>query len=172
MSISACDKIVKASIIKENNLYFKKGLLSEDIDWSLRVYLKINSIDVINETIYVYRQQRDGSITTKRNIKRNVDLYTIIKKWMDYKYQSVEFKELYYNYISYQMLILLSISKKKDFSKEEWQDIKERRKILINYKKNYKVKITYPLVKIFGFSLAILILKLYLLVKNKGVLKL
>jgi len=41
ISVSACNKIVKRSIITDNNIFFNEDLLSEDIDWSLNLYLHI-----------------------------------------------------------------------------------------------------------------------------------
>lgn len=78
LSVSACDKIVRRSLVIDNNLYFKEGLLSEDIDWSLGLYLKAKSLKEINKNLYVYRQQRKGSITSKLKENNIVSLYNII----------------------------------------------------------------------------------------------
>lgn len=32
---SACTKLIRRELVIENSLFFKKGLLSEDIDWTL-----------------------------------------------------------------------------------------------------------------------------------------
>jgi glycosyltransferase involved in cell wall biosynthesis len=36
---SACTKLIKRSLIKNNNLFFEKNQLSEDIDWTIRLLI-------------------------------------------------------------------------------------------------------------------------------------
>lgn len=173
MSISACDKIVKASIIKENNIYFEKGIYSEDIDWSLKLYLHSSKcrLDVINETIYIYRQQRVGSITAKKSNKRCKDLWYIIKKWYYYNYSNNDTKELYYNYLAYQTLVLLTICPKRAFNKNEYYSIKKIYKELAKYNDNYKVNLFKKMSKFLGVTITLNLTKFYLVLKNKGVIK-
>ena len=37
---SACNKLISASFLKKNELYFEKGITSEDIDWCARMLIK------------------------------------------------------------------------------------------------------------------------------------
>lgn len=78
--VSACTKLIKRDLIVENQLFFEKGLLSEDIDWSTRLLLKANTFDVCDVDFYVYRKQRDESITDSIKLKNVKDLLYIIKK--------------------------------------------------------------------------------------------
>ena len=55
-------KVVKAEFLKNNNIEFKPGLISEDIDWYLQIMIKVKSFAAINEVLYVYRL-RSGSIS-------------------------------------------------------------------------------------------------------------
>ena len=166
------DKIIKTSIIKDNDLYFEDGLLSEDIDWSLKLYMVTKTISLLNEDIYVYRQQRVGSISTGKNKKHCQDLYFIIDKWFNYNYEDEKIKNLYYNYLAYQLLILITILDKKNFDKNALDNIDRMFKSLMNYDENYKVKKFNSVRKIFGNAIAKLMLKVYLASKNKGILKL
>lgn len=171
MSVSACDKIVRSEIIKNKSLFFKRGIYSEDIDWSMRIYMNSKKIKILNNIIYVYRQQRKGSITTEKTQKRVSDLWKIIKYWHNYKYVNENIKKLYYNYLAYQILILVTISNKKSFSKKENMKIKKTFIELIQYNENYKVKYFYILYKIFGYNVSLKLMKLYLCLKNRGVIK-
>lgn len=170
ISISACNKIVRRDIIIDNNIFFDEELLSEDIDWSLKLYLHIKSLKVINQDIYVYRQQRAGSITNSISEKSILSLFKIIKYWYNYEYSNTKIKIIYLNYLAYQYIILLTIMNGKNCNSALKQEIYQLKDILKN-DANYRVKISNRIFKIFGYNLGILILKCYLVLKNKGIIK-
>lgn len=171
MSISACDKIIRSDIIKKNKIFFEPGIQSEDIDWSLKLYLKINSIYVFNCELYSYRQQRVGSITSKVTKKNMKDLYNIINYWYYYNYYDNNIRNMYFNYLSYQYLILVTKSKKNMFTKSEWNIIKNIGDEILELANSRKVNMFNKIRKFFGFSFSVIIMKFYLLLKNKGILK-
>ena len=170
-SVSACDKIIKRKIVVDNSIYFEEGLLSEDIDWSLRIYLNSNSIKLCNEEIYMYRQRRSGSITRKIKNKNIVSLFSIIKKWYNYEYTNEKIKNIYMNYIAYQYSILLTLMNNKNCDKELKKEIYKYSDIL-KYDENYKVKMSNKIFKIFGIRIGRYFLKMYLFFKNIGMIKL
>lgn len=172
VSVSACDKIVKSEIIKDKNLYFEKGLLSEDLKWSYIVYLNINNIESLNENIYVYRQQRLNSISTIKGKKNVHDLYEIIKYWLNYEYENDTQKHLYYNMISYWYLILRVKYNNKYYSDDMRIYFKKMDKEILLYHNNCKVNKAYKLSKILGYRLTIYAMKTYIFLKNKGIVKL
>jgi glycosyltransferase involved in cell wall biosynthesis len=71
--------VAKRKYLLENQLYFVKGLLHEDEQWTPRVILKTKSIAFNNNCIYLYRQGRVGSITQTVSIKREVDKMFIVE---------------------------------------------------------------------------------------------
>lgn len=170
ISTSACNKIVRRDIIIDNNIFFDEELLSEDIDWSLKLYLHIKSLKVINQDIYVYRQQRAGSITNSISEKSILSLFKIIKYWYNYEYSNTKIKIIYLNYLAYQYIILLTIMNGKNCNSALKQEIYQLKDILKN-DANYRVKMSNRIFKIFGYNLGILILKCYLVLKNKGIIK-
>lgn len=172
VSVSACDKIIRASMIKDNKIYFEKNLLSEDIKWSYMLYLFTKKIETLNENIYVYRQQRANSISTSRSEKNAHDLFNIIMYWYNYNYESTEIKELYYNLISYWYLILRTNYKKSYYTLEMKEKFKILDKEMFSYNQNYKVLKAYKLSKIIGIPCTIQIMKIYIYLKNKGLIKL
>lgn len=169
-SPSACDKLIKLSVIKDNNVYFEKGLLSEDIKWSLNLFLHINNLAVVNESIYVYRQQRKGSITNTVSRKSIESIYSIINYWTNYKFDDSTKKELYLSYLGYQYTILITLVNKKNSDKELRDKIKKF-KWLLKYDNNFKVKLCNKALKIFGLTLGVKVLKTYNYIKNKGIFK-
>lgn len=70
--------VTKRSHIINNELFFEKGLLHEDEQWTPRAMLKASSLAFNNNCFYLYRQGRTGSITQVKNIKRETDkLWTV-----------------------------------------------------------------------------------------------
>ena len=72
-NMSACFQVIRRDLLEEHQLYFEKGLLSEDVDWSLRLWRYVNKVRAINLPLYGY-QHREGSITTTYTI-RNLRSY-------------------------------------------------------------------------------------------------
>lgn len=56
----------------DNNLYFKKGILHEDEEFTPRVFLKATSVVLSGEKFYHYII-RDNSITTKKDKRKNAN---------------------------------------------------------------------------------------------------
>lgn len=52
----ACNKALSRSLLTENELFFRLGITSEDIDWTLRVALKARTFAFLNVCVFVYRQ--------------------------------------------------------------------------------------------------------------------
>lgn len=170
LSISACDKIVDRNLIIKNNIFFDESLLSEDIDWSLKLYLKAQAIQVVNEEIYIYRQQRPGSITTTCKPDSIRSLFCIIKKWYEYDYPDEEIKKIYLNYLAYQYLILLTINNKTNCDATLRTEIYQLKDIL-NYSANFKVKMANRVFKFTGIRLGVYILKLYWALRKRNMIK-
>lgn len=59
-------RIYCTKFLKENSLYFKDRLISEDEDFTPRMLMRAKSVLKINKNVYMYRR-RDNSITTMFN---------------------------------------------------------------------------------------------------------
>jgi len=70
--------VLKKDYIKNNNLFFKKGILHEDEHWMPRVLFKTKEIAVNHCSFYLYRVERDGSIMSNVSAKRLFDLLDIV----------------------------------------------------------------------------------------------
>lgn len=80
-SCYAWSYLLKASFIKDNNLYFNPSIFFEDIEWLLTVLSKAKKVRSINKLVYAYVQHL-GSITqsiqpTKKNKVLTDKLYVI-----------------------------------------------------------------------------------------------
>ena len=72
-NMSACFQVIRRDLLEQHQIYFEKGLLSEDVDWSLRLWRYVNKVRAINLPLYGY-QHREGSISTTYTI-RNLRSY-------------------------------------------------------------------------------------------------
>ena len=52
----ACNKAIRRLLLTERNLYFREGITSEDIDWTLRLALYGQRFAFENTSVFVYRQ--------------------------------------------------------------------------------------------------------------------
>ena len=151
---SACDKIYKSSIIKQDNFLFEEGVFSEDIDWTARVLIATKKINVIDRYAYYYRPNQN-SITHNKQRKNIVDLAERIKKIVEYSkpIESELFYEWFMNYCSYQYITFLNTVSIYN-GKENISDVIANMKkycYLLNYHCNRKVRMCYWFNKIFGY---------------------
>lgn len=151
-------------MIVKNNLYFEKGLLSEDIDWTIRLFILSNKFGAINIPYYYYRQNREGSITNSISHKNVEALLNIIEKFSAKVPMSGEQKYIN-NFLAYEYIITLAnyfLLAKNERKKVKYNIFEYQ--WLLKYNKNKKVKICYAFksafgVKCLGYTLSRIILK-------------
>lgn len=68
MSMCVFLNIYRANLIKNNSLFFKKGILHEDELWTPQVFLKAKSVKYIDVDFYMH-VNREGSITNNKSPK-------------------------------------------------------------------------------------------------------
>ena len=164
MKMSACQKFVKRSLLAD--LPFTKGLLSEDIDWSLKLYAASASICVYDKPFYCYRQDREGSITNTASQRSFDSLIYILDKWSAQVPEleiSAEEKAVYGGYLAYLLSIATMLLSNTDPGKrrDNTRALKRHLK-LFSYPVNFKTKKVKLLIKILGVSATSRALKLYL----------
>lgn len=159
---SACTKAIKREFLIKNNLVFLKGLLSEDIDWMIRVLKKMSSCTSINVPYYCYRQNRLNSISNSISAK---NINSILKIISTHAILDVTNKEDEYinNFLAYEYMILIAnyASLTKEEKNKVASDVYEY-KWLLKYKNNSKVKLTYIIKNIVGIKLTSKLLYCYL----------
>ena len=100
---SACKYVVKKSILINHNLFFKKGILFEDVEWSPRVFRKVQNVAIYREPTYCYRLGRKGSIMNVVNTEKKArDQLATLKShliWIENEKISSSLREkLYINF--------------------------------------------------------------------------
>lgn len=117
MLIMVWVNLYRVKFLKENCLFFKKGILHEDEEFTPRCFLKAKKVMHIGYPVYHYLI-RENSITTKKDYSKNAHdlfetLYDLEKIYdnLDEKYSSVLKDSLSIKYLS--MAQLLHNSNKK-----------------------------------------------------------
>ncbi|MCQ4212952.1 bifunctional glycosyltransferase/CDP-glycerol:glycerophosphate glycerophosphotransferase [Streptomyces longispororuber] len=67
----ACNKVFRRAFWESNSFAFPEGVLFEDIPVVLPAHFMARSVDVLHDTVYLWRD-RDGSISNRRAIPRAV----------------------------------------------------------------------------------------------------
>ena len=89
-NMSACFQLIRRDLLEQHQLYFERGLLSEDVEWSLRLWRHVSKVRAINLPLYGY-QHRDGSISTTYTIRNLRSYEHIFAKFVQlYKERVVE----------------------------------------------------------------------------------
>lgn len=76
--------LYKKEFIIKNNIFFKENIkLGEDTDWNIRCYLYANSIQLIQNKIYIYRGNRDDSLVNKKDITKFLNYFFMAENWIN-----------------------------------------------------------------------------------------
>lgn len=155
---SACTKAVKKEIIN-NKLEFQVGILSEDNEWSIRLFGIARSFAYCDKPYYLYRQQREGSITHMVSEKTVKSLIEIIEK---HSYKKVETDYEYFCNVvcSYILMILIyniSQTNKKGKIYKKTKDLLW----IFKYASSKKTKLTAIATRIVGIRLTSKLLQNY-----------
>ena len=156
---SACNKCIRRGIVAINNISFPLNMTSEDVKWCFEISKHIASYYIYNHGVYMYRQNREGSISYKLKMKNLEDLFLNIENVLsgskkirdaDYLYLSHYYLEV----IPYVMPFLKNPDVKRMLSKYKW---------LSKYSKNTrnsKKRIIYFCLTYMGFRLSSLLLSI------------
>lgn len=166
---SACSKAIRREYLVNNDLYFKAGIFSEDVEWFFRFARNLQSIELLNESCYCYRQ-REGSITRLIKKKNIEDVFYSIKTYaMDLKNSdlSKQKKKALLNYLAYQYFIVLGLaySHLNKADRKEILNLCKEYKWLTAWAISNKTKKAALVVKLFGIRLGSVILGKY--IQNK-----
>lgn len=161
---AAWNKVIRRDIISKNNMKFKEGYLSEDMDWCGDMLLFCGKFDYYDSAFYCYRQQRKGSITEGNADKLVADKLYMCKKGLNQaKSLSRGAQKLIGSYYAYEYSVAIGVSggvKNKKL-------ISEMRELepLLEYDISDKVKKVNKLRRIIGFGLTRQVLCFFVKIK-------
>ena len=79
LSISACSMFIKRDYILNNDLFFRYGIKSEDIEWGFRLYAYVPDLCYYDRRSYIYRL-RGGAITHTIDYQHLITYLSIIEE--------------------------------------------------------------------------------------------
>lgn len=161
------NKIIKRSIIAENNLCFPSGLIYEDFEYISKLVLYIKKYVVLNEPLYYYVQHPLSTLHSSN--KRVRDIYTVYDNIIDYYNRNGIYRqyETQLEYIAAKYLLcgnLLTIVKIKDKKMrcellyENWWKL---HRLFPNWKNNLILRKTISKINIYLKTLNWFTYKLY-----------
>lgn len=170
--ISACSKVIDRSYLIGKKLFFKTGIVSEDVEWSMRLYSESFTMKFICSDAYIYRQGREGSITSSLGIKNLKDLYLIISSYSEkFLNHQNSIKTVLLSYLAYQYTILcgLTVRLKSKKEKKEILELIKNSKWLLNYNLNPKTKKVSLCNRFFGIKFTCTLLGFY--INHRSIMK-
>ena len=159
-------KMLRRDFFIKSNLFFIKGLLSEDIEWSARILLHCETIAVYSSAFYKRIQRSEGSITSAIGKKNITDILGSIEKGTELVSQHAcdeMLRALYYEYWAYQYAMLLGVVPIVQDDEEYGQIVGRLKKLqyLLRYDHGKKVKVVRLCRAMVGFDLTVKILAKY-----------
>lgn len=104
---SACNKCIRKDIVAINNISFPLNMTSEDVQWCFELSQHIASYYIYNKGVYMYRQNREGSISYKLKMKNLEDLFLNIENVLS---GSKKIRDADYLYLSHYYLEVIPLS--------------------------------------------------------------
>ena len=74
--------VVRRSVVLERNLFYRPGVLHEDIDFNPFLVLQLRKVHFCPEPYYIYRKGRAGSVTDRLSFARCQDILGIVARWV------------------------------------------------------------------------------------------
>jgi len=159
---SACDKIIKLSFLKKNNILFDEGRTAEDLFWVLQNIIYAESYGIIEKDYYYYRQRIQNSVTDSISVKKVYDVRFAISQGILLARKKSEYAREIYSMMAYEIEVLLYLIGKID--KKERKDIKkfiENYFWILQYRNDKKTRIIRKITQICGIDICTDILKIY-----------
>lgn len=167
LDASAWSKAIRRTFLINNGLFFKKGMVCEDIEWFFRFASLLESVALLDLPAYCYRI-REGSIShslTEKNIR---DMCFPITAYADaIRDGCTRNKAALLNYMAYQYYCVLGLSHNVLHGKIRRDFFKTLRKYrwLTEYSISGKTKKCALLMQLLGIRISSVIMGIYIRVK-------
>ncbi len=96
----AVNKVYKISLFRDNKIYFPIGKIYEDVFTTYKLFMVSSKISLINDYLYFYLQEREGSILSKKFNDKRLDLLDAISEIINdkklTKYNLNDYLQIFY----------------------------------------------------------------------------
>lgn len=165
---SAWTKMIETDLVRDNNIYFRPHVHSEDIEWSAKILSINDSYSVYPLNVYGYYQNSE-SITHNVSVD---DILTLIEN-INHCLQIVNKTKVanenaFYNYIAYQYITALNLYLRYAKKNKKIKNILRESKGLLEYHQNRKVCAIYKCNKYCGFNMMLESVYWFLKIRKNG----
>lgn len=165
----AWNKVIRKKLFNKDGLRFKSGITSEDIDWSLRLAMRTEKFDYIQDVIYVYRQNplsvsHTPSLSKLHCLEKNIEQ---CEKLVESEKDNNRLC-LFNSYIAYQYgTLLYCVAELSGEDQKAFIPTIKRMQYLTEYSDDNKIKIIHLVRKTFGLSAVLYLLHFYKTIRDK-----
>lgn len=87
------NKLIRTALIKDNSMWFKEGIISEDVYWLIMYWRFVDSIVLTSQKTYYYYNDNPESITNESNKKKKyfISYMKILKDFIP----TIEYDDIY-----------------------------------------------------------------------------
>lgn len=153
-NMSPTIKLVKADLLKDNDIYFRTGVINEDMEWCAKIFLAAEKLDSLAMSPYCYRQHQ-GSVTHVTNYDYARDVESNYNYCLQLQqYMTSEKREAYQYYLARGMSMLVIILS--SYDKNERQHYNQfvcNNLQVLRYSRRLREKLIWLAIKVFGIEL-------------------
>ena len=160
---TAWTKAVRMDLLRNHNVEFKSGMISEDIDWYMQVLCHAKTFDSINEIGVVYRQREDSTSHAPK-LKSLEDNLWILEYWSAKFVKDVTDEKLLNSlmsvmayYFTNDLILYTSYS---DSQVAVFRERLKNQSYLLQYAVTPRAKIVKKVYNILGFGMTAFLLKI------------
>lgn len=172
LEVHAATKVLRASFIKENKLYYKPGIKGEDNEWIIRALRALGSVKILPGVfLYVYRAGRADSISNSIRTDNITDLLDIVSRAVEYRRENgnpdglMEYELCFCSYLWFSALGLTGRLSGAD--KKLLFPLFKRTASVCKYSNSKKTKMAYRLYRMTGLRFTAWALGKYISRKQK-----
>ena len=165
---SAWVTAIKRQFLLDNELFFKVGIKSEDIEWLIRVHNNLPQYLYVDSSFYMYRKGRVGSITNSWDKNYLHQVVEMMKSYTNFCFCSQITEHCLKSYLAYQYVIIMA---KMVYLPRAERDILideiSRSQNILSFDLHPKVKQANKMIRFVGFRATCFLLGIYIKIRNK-----
>ena len=143
---------VRKKLITENQLYFVKGIKSEDVDWLINVFVHAQSFDAVNDAFYIYVTNRPEAATLFVDTRNVKDIFQSLNRWTPVlKADNNPVNRLLLSYLATQYIIsLLGFAQLPENEKRKLMPEMRQYRSVLRYADNPRTLVSKAVVDVLG----------------------
>lgn len=159
---SACNKCVRAALLRERNIQFREDVFGEDIDWVLQLFSTVQTICLLNLYAYAYTQHKHPSRSSRKDAPN--DLVSIVHAWsLRLTQGNISHARAVAGLTAFEYGICMGNN---HLLSNEKKTLMRESTYLLKYGLDKKTKLIYRFYRIFGYALTCAVIRGYLFLRR------